>query len=114
VRPLLKRAAFYRDFDLRNQLRRASERPCPVIAEGFARYHPREIAKFVRDAKGSLSEIIEHMNRAVAQGAVTESEAESVRSLCRRARGAATAYVRYLEAAEAPGVPRTKPRTQRT
>ena len=110
TREFLSRPCFGRDSDLANQLRRSSERPCPVIAEGFGRYHPREIAKFVRDAKGSLSEVIEHMDRAVAQGCMTETEAHEVSALCKRARGAATAYVRYLETAEAPGVPRTRPR----
>jgi four helix bundle protein len=110
MRPLLRRPCFQSDLELRGQLRRSSERPCPVIAEGFSRYHPREIAKFVRDAKSSLSEIIEHMNRAVDQHFVTVAEARRVCLLCRRGRGAATAYIRYLETAEAPGVPRTRPR----
>ena len=112
LRAHLRRPAFSADLDLRNQLRRASERPCPVIAEGFSRYHPREIAKFVRDAKASLSEVIEHLDRAVAQGLIAPADAERLTVLCKRARGAATAYVRYLETAEAPGVPRTRPRSR--
>jgi four helix bundle protein len=113
VRSLLRRPCFDRDPDLADQLRRASERPCPVIAEGFSRYHPRDNAKFVRIAKASLSEIIEHLNRAVYQQFITPAEASVVDRLCRRGRGAATGYIRYLEHAAAPGVPRSRPRPPR-
>ena len=113
MRVLIARPCFSSDLNLQGQLRRASERPCPVIAEGFGRYHPLENAKFVRDAKASLSELIEHLKRAVAQGFITQTEATSLTVLCKRARGAATGFIRYLETAEAPGVPRTRPRGPR-
>ena len=110
IRLVLRRPCFQSDPELRGQRRRASERPCPVIAEGFSRYHPREIGKFVRDAKASLSEIVEHLDRAVDREFVTKGEASEIAVLCKRGRGAATAFIRYLESAEAPGVPRTRPR----
>lgn len=95
-------------------MERCSERPCPLIAEGFSRYHPRDNASFVRQAKASHSEMLNHLERAVAKQFISQQESDSLGTLCRRARGAATAYIRYLETAEAPGVPRTRPRGFRT
>jgi four helix bundle protein len=106
VRTILDRRVFNKDLDLRDQLRRAAEAPCPNIAEGFSRYHPRDFARFLRTAKGSLTEVIEHLSRALAQQCVTEQEVAEITSLTKRARGAATKLILYLENAEAPGLPR--------
>src|SRR5581483_7146652 len=113
TRPVLLRPCFESDRDLRDQLRRCAERPCPNIAEGFERYHPLENARFVRIAKASFAEMMNHLDRAVSQGFIADAEAGELSTLCRRARGAATAYIRYLESASAPGVPRTAPRERR-
>ena len=99
---ILARPEIRRDVDLYGQLKRASEGPCPNIAEGFARYLPRDNARFNRIAKGSFSEIIVLMTRAVRKGLIGESESEPICRLARRARGAATGYIRYLERASPP------------
>jgi four helix bundle protein len=102
VAAILARPEFSRDPDLYQQLKRASEGPCPNIAEGFARFYPRENAKFVRVAKGSFSEIIVHITSAVRKRLISAAEAEVICRLARRARGAATAYIRYLESGRTP------------
>jgi four helix bundle protein len=107
---LLGRPAFNGRPKLREQLREAAESPCPNIAEGFSRYFPRDFARFLRIAKGSLNEVIEHSYRAKALNLITEEEFNSVRSLARRARGAITQLVLYLETAEPPPPPRHRPR----
>ena len=66
VRELLKRPVFRKDLELYDQLDEASESPCRNLAEGFSRYYPKDNAKFVRVAKGSLNEIKEHLNKALA------------------------------------------------
>jgi len=108
VRILVARPIFQRDWDLRDQLSEAAESPCPNIGEGFSRYLPRDFARFVRIAKGSLTEVIEHMGRALAKGFVNEDETNEVCTLARRARGAATNLIIYLESAEAPGFRRKR------
>jgi hypothetical protein len=57
----VSRPSFRSHFTLRDQMKDAADSPCPNIAEGFSRYHPRDNAKFVRVAKGSLSELIDHL-----------------------------------------------------
>jgi four helix bundle protein len=110
IRDIVDRPGFSRYAKLREQLEEAAESPCPNIGEGFSRYFPRDNARFVRVAAGSLTEVIEHLGRAAARRLITPPEGQELRSLARRARGAATRYIVYLESATAPNVPRTKPR----
>ena len=73
-----------------------------LAAEGFSRYFPRDFARFVRIAKGSLSEVIVHIGSARDKGLATEAEFKDICSHARRARGAATGLIRYLETAKRP------------
>jgi four helix bundle protein len=106
VRLILDRREVRQDFTLWKQLKKSSESPCPNIAEGFSRYYPRDFARFVRIARGSLSETIVHLSRARLKSLTGEAETEEILSLARRARGAATGLIRYLETARPP---HTKP-----
>lgn len=102
MRTLLTKPAFHRAPKLRDQLEESSERPLANIGEGFSRFRPKEIAHFMRIAKASQTETLEHLTRAVSKGCITEDEAEDAAVFARRARGALTQFVRYLETAEAP------------
>lgn len=112
VLEIIARPAFAREWDLVRQLKRAVERTGPVIAEGFSRYYPRDFGNFVRIAKASLSEIIEHLRIARTKNLISAIEQEEVNQLARRGRGAATRLILYFETAEAPHVPRTRKRTK--
>ncbi len=105
VRPVIDRPAFAAHSTLRSQLEEAAEGPCPHIAEGFARYLPRDNARFVRIAAGSLAEVIEHLGRARARRLITSQEEAELGLLALRARKAATRYIVYLQSAEAPNLP---------
>jgi four helix bundle protein len=102
VRVVVARPAFRMELDLRAQLKRAAEGPCANIAEGFSRYFPKDFARFVRIAKGSLTEVIVHIGTARDKGLATEAEFKDIQSHARRARGAATGLIRYLETAKRP------------
>jgi four helix bundle protein len=95
----------FRDVGLKDQLNRAVEAPCPNIGEGFSRYYPLENAKFVRVAKGSLTEVMEHMRGVRTKGFATSQECDDICVLARRARGAVTGYLWYLESAPEPRPP---------
>jgi four helix bundle protein len=112
VHVITARPAF-RDFSLKDQLNKAVESPCPNIGEGFSRYYPLENAKFVRVAKGSLTEVIEHMRNVRNKGFATAQEYDEICLLARRARGAVTGYVRYLESAPEPRPPGSSRRRRR-
>jgi four helix bundle protein len=106
VRVLVDRPAFRKELALRDQLKEAAESPCPNIAEGFSRYYPRDFARFLRTAKGSLTEVIEHLGVALDKHLIGETECAEICSLARRARGAATRLILYLESAKVPNMPR--------
>jgi four helix bundle protein len=112
MRPILARPELRNDFDLWKQLKRATKSPCPNVAEGFSRFHPRDFAHFVRIAKGSLSEFIDHMGEAQASGYTNPAETAELIVLAKRARGAATGLIRYLEHAKPPNGHRKRKRTK--
>jgi four helix bundle protein len=102
VREVIDRPAFRRHEKLRSQLEEAAEGPCEHIGEGFSRYLPRDNARFVRIALGSLTETIGHLGRALRRQLISAQEHAELVSLARRARGASTRYVVYLQTAKAP------------
>jgi four helix bundle protein len=103
VERLVSSPGFSRYPRLKDQMQRAAESPCPNIAEGFSRYYPRENARFVRIAKGSLSELLDHLKLAVRRRLIDPATAKSLESLTRRARGACTGLIRYLESTDPNG-----------
>ncbi len=102
VEGLIDRPGFQSRPKLRSQLSDAAESACPNIAEGFSRFLPRDFARFLRIAAGSLTEVIDHTYRARVLKLISEEEFHAVSSLARRARGATTRLIRYLETAKAP------------
>ena len=86
VERLISSPGFNRYPRLKDQMQRAADSPCPNIAEGFARFYPRENARFVRVAKGSLSELLDHIKLAGRRKLVDPETAKSLDSLIRRAR----------------------------
>jgi four helix bundle protein len=95
------RPGFREHMWLRSQLRRAANSACANGGEGFSRYRPLEFARFLDVVKGSLTEIIEHLDDVLALKLASEREADEICTLCRRARGAATGLIRYLRSTDA-------------
>ena len=90
-----------KDFDYCRQIRRSSSSAPRNIAEGFGRYRPAEFARFVRIARGSLTETKDHLDAGLERGYCSSSEHGNMNQLVNRALGASTRLVRYLdEAAE--------------
>jgi four helix bundle protein len=110
---ILRRPGFDAHPALRAQMARSSESPGSHIAEGFARYHPRDNARFVQMAKGSLNECRSQLKRAHGHGLLSDAEWEEANSIARRAMGAATRYMAYLSTARAPGSPRPQRSSRR-
>jgi four helix bundle protein len=102
MREILKRPGFARHPSLKTQLEDSSESPCPNISEGFVRFFPVDNARFVRIAAGSLGELLDHLNRALACRLITTIEERELALLTRRALGAAKGYIVYLESSTKP------------
>ena len=92
-----KQRAFYCDFGLRDQIRRAATSTMSNIAEGFERGTRKEFIQFLTISKGSNGEVRSQLYVALDQEYLTAKEFNALRdsavSLSRRI----ARFIRYLE-----------------
>jgi len=65
-------------FRLSDQMIRASRSATACIAEGYGRYHFQENIQFCRQSRGSLYELVDHIDVSVECGYVDGRKAESL------------------------------------
>lgn len=111
---LIRRDAVGRDWDFRDQIRNAAASAPRNIAEGFGRCRPRDFSQYLRVANGSLMETANHLEDGRDRGYVTTAEIEPLLVLVRRASGATTRLLRYLQSAPNPRTNEPKNRNPRT
>jgi four helix bundle protein len=99
---LLKRPEAARDFKFRDQLLDSSRSAPRNIAEGFARYKHKEFAQFVRIAKGSMGEVLNHFIDAVDNGYLPATDYARHEHACKKALAAINGLIRYLESSPDP------------
>ena len=85
VDAFLPRPEFKRRFKFCGQLDDAGRSGPRNIAEGFARFKHKEFAQFVRVAKGSEAEVLNHFIDALEQRLLTKDEFLMSQHLCKRA-----------------------------
>ena len=90
------------DRDFCNQIRDSSRSAPRNIAEGFARYYPKEFIRFLRIAVGSLQETRNHLLDAHDRGYLPKPELDRLVRLSLRAFKAATRLIAYLQRADPP------------
>ena len=88
---------FQRHRRLQLQLLDAADSGPANIAEGFARFYPKEFARFLRIGKASLAEVVDRLRSAVLRGLITPEAADHISRLSDRAQGACTRLIQYLE-----------------
>ena len=88
--------AVVRDRYFCEDIRRAARSAPANLAEGFYRFRPRDTARFVRIAIGSLGETINHLGHARKQHFISDAEADELVTLAKRAKGASSAWLAYL------------------
>ena len=79
-----------------DQIRRSSSSTPANIAEGFRRYKPRDFARYLRIALGSLGETQNHLQHAKTQRYISGEEFSSLWTLSSRAIGACSRLRSYL------------------
>lgn len=85
-----------RDFKFRDQLRDACQSVPSNIAEGYGRYRPAEIARFLEIAIGSLDETETRLRSGVSSGYFTPEHVGPLIRLAARCRTAMTRWQAYL------------------
>ena len=68
-------------FELKSQLARAARSATAIITEGWGRIHYPDSNKFYYNARGSVSEILDHLIEARDDGYIEENEYRPVKSL---------------------------------
>lgn len=108
----LARPEAVRRFKFCDQLSDAARSGPRNIAEGFARFKHKEFAQFVRIAKGSEAEVLNHFIDARDMRLISDEEFRRAEHLVKRAIKAANGLIRHLESTPDPPLPpyRPKPR----
>ena len=88
---------FRSHFKFCEQLREAARSGPRCIAEGHARRRPTEFANFVRAARGSEEQVLNHLIAAHGQALITNDELDINRWLTARAMKAASGLIQSLE-----------------
>ncbi len=88
---------FRRHYRFSEQLSDAVRSGPRNIAEGFGLYRHQEFADFVRIAKASEVEVLNHLIDAQDQRLITADEFQITEHLTRRAIKAANGLIKYLE-----------------
>jgi four helix bundle protein len=91
-----------RDFKYCDQIRESSRSAKRNTAEGFGRYYPKEFARFLRIAAGSLHETKNHLKDGFDQHYLSNDHHERLERLCLRAMKANVRLIAYLRTAKAP------------
>lgn len=114
VDEILERPEVTRRFKFRDQLSDAARSAPRNIAEGFGRYKHKEFAQFVRIAKGSEVEVLNHLIDACDQRLISRDEFLIAEHNVKRALKAANGLIRYLESTlDRPPAPyKPKPRSE--
>jgi len=91
-----------RDFKYCDQIRESIRSAKRNTSEGFGRYYPKEFARFLRIAAGSLQETKNHLQDGLKQQYLSPERHEQMKRLCLRAMKANVRLTAYLLHARPP------------
>ncbi len=84
-------------FSLKSQIKRSSRSISANIAEGYGRYHYQENIQFLRIARGSLFEAIDHISVALDEEYIEEPIKLKVTNDCYLLLKILNGYIAYLK-----------------
>ena len=84
-------------YRLTDQLIRASRSVTANIAEGHGRYHFQENSQFCRQARGSLTETLDHLLCALDENYITEQQLNELRIQYENCIKLLNGYIGYLQ-----------------
>jgi len=82
---------------LKSQLLRAARSVTANMAEGFGRHHHQENLQYCRQARGSLTECLDHLNVALDEGFIDQALYVSLRDQHQKAARVLNGYMAYLK-----------------
>ncbi len=75
---------------------RSSRSPSTQIAEGYGRYHYQENVQFLRIARGSLYEVIDHLSVCLDSEYITSEKHDTIENLTYECIRLLNGYINYL------------------
>ena len=94
---LCKRPEVRKDFEFCDQADRAAGSACRNLAEGFARYHHPDFARFVVISLSSLTELADCLDEALSKEYIDRAEFDDFDAAVRSAIKTANGLRRYLQ-----------------
>lgn len=94
---LIKTFPLNEKFKLSDQIIRCSRSITNNIAEGFGRYHYLENAKFCRNSRGSLWELLDHLLIAEECEYINQEQMNDYRQKIIRCNALINGYINYLQ-----------------
>jgi four helix bundle protein len=83
-------------YELTKQVKRSSRSVTANIAEGFGRHHHQENIQFCRQARGSLTESLDHLITAHDEGFISDSDMSIFREEYGHCLRLLNGYIAYL------------------
>ena len=90
----------YEKYKLIDQIKRSSRSISANIAEGFGRFHYQENIQFCRQARGSLTETLDHLYVALDEEYISEDEFKEHNILIIETIKVLNGYISYLKKAK--------------
>ena len=87
---------------LGSQIIRSSRSIAANIAEGYGRFHYQEFIQFCRQARGSLTETLEHLICAFDEGYLSEAELKEFRNNVEELLKLINGFIAYLQKQKGP------------
>jgi len=112
VKNLTEKELFFKDWELRKQIRNSSGSCMDCVAEGFERGSNNEFKYFLGIAKGSCGEVRSQGYRALDYGYINEEERIQMDQLAKRTAAAIQGLIDYLNTTELKGQRYHKPSNQ--
>ncbi len=83
-------------YRLTDQLLRCSRSVTNNIAEGYGRFHYKENAQFCRHSRGSLHELLDHIQIAFEEGYIVELELNDLKAKINECLKILNGFIKYL------------------
>lgn len=96
ISELVKRWPADERYELTKQIKRSSRSVTANIAEGYGRHHHQENIQFCRQARGSLTETLDHLITACDEGFIDEDSLKTLRDDYENTIRLLNGYISYL------------------